>query len=104
MDNDTLRELAIGLASLNFGAFGPVLLTKEASDPAPTKASGAAIEVGDWMRVKRGPLRDAEGSVVRTKVVSPLVTVVEIRQLNGNLIRLPRSHFEFSVFRPEVCE
>lgn len=57
------------------------------------------LKKGDWMRVCRGPLEGAEGSVSKIELVSKKVTVIEIRQLNGNIIRLPRPHFEFAAYR-----
>lgn len=57
------------------------------------------LKKGDWMRVRRGPLEGAEGSVPKIEPVSKKVTVIEIRQPNGKLIRLPRAHFEFAAFK-----
>ncbi len=62
------------------------------------------IKNGDFMRVMHGPLAGAEGTVhsVSEKAMKKRkkLTIVEIRQLNGNPIRLPRSYFEFAATRP----
>jgi len=52
----------------------------------------------DWVRVKNGRYLDgAEGKVEKVQKTG-LVTILTIRQLNGNEIRLPRSHFEFAAY------
>lgn len=63
------------------------------------------IRNGDLMRVTVGPLKDAEGLVTGisekvSKKGNRRTTFVEIRQLNGNPIRLPAHHFEFASMRP----
>lgn len=54
---------------------------------------------GDYMRVTHGPLEGAEGLVVRTERISAKVSIIEVRQQNGNLIRLPRKYWEFAGLR-----
>lgn len=58
------------------------------------------VKRGDLMRVRRGSLKGAEGTVYSIEEGKP--TIIEVRQLNGNPIRLPRSHFEFASFRTEL--
>jgi transcription antitermination factor NusG len=69
--------------------------------PGPKKAD---VRRGDLMRVKSGPLEGAEGTVVDIALKElpgrRKLTFVEIRQLNGNPVRLPRHHFEFSAMHP----
>ena len=55
---------------------------------------------GDYMRVTHGPLEGAEGLVTRLAHLSRKVVIVEVRQENGNLVRLPRKYWEFAGFRP----
>lgn len=64
----------------------------------PAKAK-VKMTIGDWVRCILGPLRDAEGTVDKVQQVSKRMAVVEVRQLNGNKIRLPRSHWEFASLR-----
>lgn len=56
---------------------------------------------GDYMRVTFGPLEGAEGLVIRLEHISPKVCIVEVRQENGNVIRLPRKYWEFAGLRPK---
>lgn len=62
------------------------------------KKSTVPMGKDDWVRVKLGELTGAEGKVVSLKKVSAKVTIVTIRQLNGNEIKLPRPHFEFAAY------
>ena len=60
------------------------------------------MKKGDWVRVRRGALEGAEGAVVKIEPATKKVVIIEARQLNGNIIRLPRPHFEFVGFADEV--
>lgn len=94
----TMKEIAALAVACTFGPTGEPLITspdKPASKEKPKNEMG----LGDWVRCHRGPLRGAEGSVTGRKKISELVTVLEVRQLNGNVIKLPRAHWEFAAFR-----
>lgn len=71
---------------------------------ATKKPDQERIRNGDFMRVKTGPLEGAEGNVVgvveKKMKGRRKITLVEIRQLNGNPVRLPRHHFEFASMTP----
>lgn len=61
------------------------------------------VKRGDHMRVIRGDLRGATGTVQKIETVTAKMLVLEVRQLNGNIIRLPRSHWEYaSRERPSI--
>lgn len=55
---------------------------------------------GDYVRVKSGPLMGAEGLVIGVEHRTPKVLIIEVRQQNGNVIRLPRKYWEFAGLRP----
>jgi hypothetical protein len=94
--------LAKSLANINLTGGPNPLIEKEEPRPSPTKKPADIMTVGDWVSVvSRGPLRGAAGRVANTSKVGH-ITIVEIRQLNGNTLRLPRSHFQFAAYAPEV--
>lgn len=94
----TMKEIAALAVATTFGPSGEPLITSPDKPPSKEKAKNE-MSIGDWVRCHRGPLRGAEGSVTGTKRISELVTVLEVRQLNGNVIKLPRAHWEFAAFR-----
>lgn len=57
--------------------------------------------LGDHMRIKEGPFRGAEGTVSKIEHTTRKVQIIEIMQLNGNPIRLPRRSYEFAGFQPK---
>lgn len=94
----TMKEIAELTAQCSFGSKGSPLITSPELFPSREKTK-VEMKRGDWVRCNRGPLRGAEGNVDGMQKISDLVTVIEVRQLNGNVIRLPRSHWEFAAFR-----
>ncbi len=97
-----LKKLATKLATLDYtGGRNPLVTSKGKPSKAPQKNK---MKVGDWVRVRRGPLEGAEGSVIKVEPprTSLKITTIEVRQLNGNIIRLPRAHFEFAAFAGEM--
>lgn len=92
-----VMSLALELASLNLtGGTDPLITSADKPESPPTKQK---MVNGDWVRCRRGPVRGAEGQVISMKKLSEMVTIVEVRQLNGNVIRLPRAYWEFTSFR-----
>lgn len=63
--------------------------------------SKAAPTIGDHMRITEGPFVGAEGTVQKIEHISRRVQIIEIIQLNGNPIRLPRRSFEFAGLKPK---
>ncbi len=94
----TMKDIAAKVVAKNLGSAGEALITSPDQPPAKEKSKNE-MGIGDWVRCNRGQLRGAEGNVQGKKKVSELVTVIEVRQLNGNIIKLPRSHWEFAAFR-----
>lgn len=94
----TMKEIAALAAATTLGPTGEPLITSP-DKPASKDKPSREMSIGDWVRCFRGPLRGAEGSVFGVKKISELVTVLEVRQLNGNTIKLPRAHWEFAAFR-----
>lgn len=91
--NEELKKLA----SLNLtGGEKPLITSK--GRPSKTGKVKMEMQKGDWVRVRRGPIEGAEGVVEKVEALSKWVTIIEVRQLNGNIIRLPRAHFEFAAF------
>lgn len=72
---------------------------RKAAPPAKKKrrvVSGIYMIRGDWVRVKKGhELAGAAGKVETVSRTKGKPTIVEIRQLNGNPLRLPREFWEF---------
>lgn len=92
----SVAKLAKALIGINLsGGPNPLITSKGRSSTSEQKVK---MVEGDWVRVRRGPLEGAEGRVEKLSKVSDRVTVVEIKQLNGNTVRLPRAHFEFAAF------
>jgi len=92
---------AVSLAKQSFGSRGTSLITSPDQEPSKEKPK-VAMKRGDWVRCRQGPLRGAEGTVDQLQKISEFVTVLEVRQLNGNVIRLPRSYWEFASMRPST--
>jgi hypothetical protein len=84
------------MASINLtGGADPIITSKGKRSEEKQKV---VMQKDDWVRVKNGRYLDgAEGKVVKTEKVG-LITIVTVRQLNGNELRLPRSHFEFAAY------
>lgn len=85
----------------NYGSRGTPLITSPDEFPSRTKTK-VEMKRGDWVRCNRGPLRGAEGNVDQLQTANEFITIIQVRQLNGNVIRLPRSHWDFAAYRPEV--
>lgn len=66
------------------------------------KAKKVEMKRGDWVRCLRGPLKGAEGKVEQIQTATRSIKMVEVHQLNGNPIRLPRSHWGFAAYKPEI--
>lgn len=97
----SILNLSKSLLGINITG-GPNPLIASRGKPSTEKKDTLAVD--DWVRVRRGPMEGAEGKVTSMKPVSDLVTLVEIRQLNGNVIRLPRTYFEFTSFREQEVD
>lgn len=100
---EAVMQLATALAGIDLtGGKNPLITSK--GKPSGSKKKKGEVTAGDWLRVKKGPIEGAEGSVVKAVKTGPGMTIVEIRQLNGNTIRLPRAYFEFAAFNESTVD
>jgi transcription antitermination factor NusG len=97
-----MRRRLAALATVNLTGGSNPLITSKGKPSGVTRKS--EMKRGDWVRVRKGPVEGAEGRVEKTEKMSETVTIIEIRQLNGNPIRLPRAYFEFAAFRENVVD
>ena len=69
--------------------------------PSKPKTRRSGMQIGDWVRVRRGRLQGAEGRVVESRQGLPEISIA---QLNGCVIRLPRAHLEFAAFKTDETD
>lgn len=69
--------------------------------PPKRKTHGIRLIPGDWVRVRRGHKLEGAAGTVKTVDRRNQPTLVTLRQINGNEIRLPVGLLEFVGYRGE---